>query len=96
MEPRQTPADSKQPLSGGPTTGLLILAFGAAEVAIIVALLALETPVSHFARQAAETWPGRFMLASIGLAVIVVTMIILLTIVERRQARNTSPADGPR
>lgn len=79
----------------GPSTGLLILAFGVAEVAIIFALVGLETPVSHFARQAAESWPGRIMLASIGLAVIVITMIILLTIVERRQARNKSPADTP-
>jgi hypothetical protein len=61
-------------------------------VAIVFALIVLETPFSRFARQAAETWPGRLMLASIGLAVIVVTMIILLTFVERRQARNKSPA----
>lgn len=92
MEQRQTQADPEQPLRRGPTTGLLILAFGAAEVAIIFSLLVIETPVSRFARQAAETWPGRFVLASIGLSVIIVTMIVLLTIVERRQARSKSPA----
>ena len=95
MEPRRPQVESEEPSSGGPTTGLLILGVGAAEVAIIFALIALDSPVSGFARKAAETWPGRFILASIGMAVIVVMMIILLTIVERRQARNKSPADTP-
>lgn len=77
----------------GLTTGVLLLMLGAFEVAIIYVLLAVETPISNWARREAETWPGRLLLAVIGLAVISTTMIVVLTFAERRRARRG--ADSP-
>jgi hypothetical protein len=61
---------------------------GVFEVAIIYVLLVLETPISNWARREAETWPGRLLLAVIGLAVICMTMIVVLTLAERRRVRG--------
>lgn len=81
---------TRQPTRGGLTSGVLILLLGAFEVAIIYGLLALDGPIAQWARGAAESWAGRFLLAAIGLAIIIVTMIVLLTILERRQAGRST------
>ena len=71
--------------SKGLTTGFFIVVLGAVEVGVVYALLAFDTPVALWAWRATETWPGRLMLAAIGLAVIVVSMIMILTLAERRK-----------
>jgi hypothetical protein len=69
------------------TSLIILLALGGAEVAIIYAALVFDTPLRLFANRAADSWPGRVMLASLGWGIISVGMIVLLTIVERRNAR---------
>jgi len=72
----------------GPTTGLLVLLFGVAQVAILFGLLVVDNPLGSWARRQADTWPGRILLAAIGWGVISASMIVLLTIAERRSVRG--------
>lgn len=83
--------DEPPPAAGqdrGPPALVYILALGGLEVLIIYLLLVVESPVSAFARRAAETWPGRAALAVIGWLVITVFMVVLLTFLEKRRGRT--------
>lgn len=69
-------------------TPVLVLILGLVQAGIIYALIAVDSPVSAFARRAAATWPGRLLLATIGMLVITVGMITLLTFLERRRPHD--------
>lgn len=85
------PVDPRSaPEPGGPNSGTIILALGAVEVAIIYLLLVVDSPVANWARRMSESWPGRLALAAVGITVICAGMFVLLTILERRRARQSS------
>jgi len=83
--PSDDQASQNANASKGPTTGFFILVLGAVEVAVVYALLSVDSPIAVWAWRATETWPGRLILAAIGLAVICVSMITILTLAERRK-----------
>ena len=86
--------EASTPHRRGPTTGLLILLFGVAQVVIIFGLLVFDNPLGAWARRQAETWPGRIILAAIGWGVLSASMVVVLTIVERRSARSKRDGAG--